>query len=162
MKSLFFVLAIAMSACSSDFPVSSPVSVAYASSKFDGGVFLNRVDAYGDATVVDAPVSCSTCDDNNPCTTDSCEAGQCVHTSKSWDCWPCQSDEDCKIGMKTCQEDGLIHKDGYDFCLSDKTCHTFHQVEECPDDNDPCTADGCSYNDDNDVICEHQAVPNCK
>ncbi len=121
-------------------------------------------DQSADTTSVGAPIACTvSCDDGNACTDDTCDTkvGQCVYTSKGWDCWPCKTDLDCKLGMKTCQ-DGMIHKDGYDTCKPDKTCLIFHKVEACPDDGNTCTFEECSYNDDNDVICNSIPIKDCK
>jgi len=117
-----------------------------------------------DTTPVDVPIDCTiSCDDGIACTDDTCDTtiGQCVNTSKGWDCWPCESDEDCKLGMKTCQNDDLIHKDGYDICLPNKTCLVFHETEKCPDDGNPCTKEACTTEDDA-VFCESTPIVGCK
>jgi len=126
-------------------------------------VIADYADAAQSATPVDTPISCtSSCDDNNTCTVDTCDTktGACVNTSKGWDCWPCATDEDCNLGMVTCQGDDLIHEDGYTICLPDKTCEVFHKTTKCLDDGNPCTKDACTTEDDF-VFCESVKIVGC-
>lgn len=154
------VLVLTLSGCIVDETSLSP-SLTTSANKQEFGVLVS-VDGYSlspDVTPVNAPAGCtSSCDDGNACTTDTCDVmtGKCTNTSKSWDCWPCATDEDCSLGMVTCQGDGLIHEDGYGVCLPDKTCEVFHKTKSCDDDN-PCTVDGCTTEDDI-VSCENIVV----
>lgn len=148
--SIFFCLILWFFGCVNDEMVEETFEVAVTVNEPSFAVML---------TVAENPCTVDTCDDGNPCTIDTCdtaEIGQCVYTLKGWDCWPCQVDSDCQIGMVTCQEDGKIHEDGYGVCLQDKTCETFHKTKSC-DDNNPCTIDGCSTEDDF-VFCENSQV----
>ncbi len=56
-----------------------------------------------DSTTTDATAGCAKgCDDDNPCTTDTCEGGTCQHTAKNGSCddgKPCTSDDNCQAGV---------------------------------------------------------------
>lgn len=143
---------VLMNGCESGLPAESGIGVAHQgqSEKFAVVVAVNTQEAR-------LPEQCTVdCDDNNACTVDTCNNGQCINTSKGWDCWPCSTDEDCSLGMVTCQGDGLIHEDGYGVCLPDKTCEVFHKLKSC-DDGNSCTVDACST-EDNLVFCENVQV----
>ncbi len=122
------------------------------------------VDQSADITSVVLPVECTvSCDDGKACTDDSCDTknGQCVNTSKDWDCLECKEDWDCKLIVNTCHDDKLWHWDGWTgVCQSNHTCISTHYTQPCPDDGNPCTTEGCGY-DDGDEICLHTAIPNC-
>lgn len=70
------------------------------------------------------------CEDNNPCTNDSCEAEECIHKAISFNGMPCG--------------DGLICKNGN--CII-KECTDNSQC----DDGNPCTNDNCNMG-----ICKNQ------
>ncbi len=152
---------VLLQGCESEVTERPSPSLAWAGGTgYDRLIIADRVaEVPVDATVV---VCGTACDDNNPCTIDTCDttSGKCTNISKSWDCWPCQSDEDCSLGMVTCQGDGLIHEDGYSICQQDKTCETFHKTSSC-DDGNPCTVDACTTEDDF-VFCENKSIPGCK
>ena len=79
------------------------------------------------------------CDDNNVCTTDSCQAGTCKQIPFQ-NC--CQSDAECK-GSTTCKKATCL--DG-SCTLINKNC----------DDGIECTVDVC---DEKDGACSHQLPP---
>jgi len=135
----------------------SHVSVASAS----GGQPEFAVLVAADEHPVDASVGCtSSCDDNNACTADICDAGQCVH---QWaeGCMPCQPGDECGGIVQTCRAgDPIWHYDGWmGKCLSNNTCPEFHKDVAC-DDGDPCTTDGCGY-DDGDDVCLSTPITGC-
>ena len=66
-----------------------------------------------------APV---TCEDDNDCTADACEGGQCLHAPQDGEC----DDGDSCTDADQCKEGACVGS----------------QVADC-DDADPCTADGC-------------------
>jgi hypothetical protein len=81
------------------------------------------------------------CDDGNPCTIDTCEGGECVHTPKN-----CNDGNPCTID--TCVDGECIHTpkncDDGDPCTID-TCEDgecVHTPKDC-DDGNPCTIDTC-------------------
>ncbi|EFA75229.1 PA14 domain-containing protein [Heterostelium album PN500] len=84
-------------------------------------------------------VSNITVDDNNPCTTDSCDPATGQITNKPIPCAGCQN---CQGG--TCVGNDTLCSDGnmcsIDKCALNNTC-SFTPVN-C-DDNDPCTEDTC-------------------
>ena len=94
----------------------------------------------------------SVCDDNNPCTTDTCdpESG-CVYTPTSEVCDdnnPCTTEDACLGGW--CIGGAALDCDDDDVCTSDACsppaggCVHNHNVAPC-EDNDPCTtADTCA------------------
>lgn len=153
-------IVVVLHGCAAEEIGMSSATLATASAGYDRLIVVDSVAVATDTT----PVACgTTCDDNNPCTIDTCDTatGKCVKTSKGWDCWPCATDEDCSLGMVTCQGDGLIHEDGYGVCLPDKTCEVFHRTTACPDDGNPCTKEACTTEDDF-VFCESTPTSGCK
>lgn len=106
----------------------------------DGGAADATVaDAAADDGAVDAGQSgcAGGCDDNNPCTTDSCQDGACLHVGNG-SC--CILDSDC--------DDGNL-------CTAD-TCSAAgcaHLAKSC-DDGLGCTNDGCDKTNGN---CKHKA-----
>jgi hypothetical protein len=94
------------------------------------------------------------CNDNNPCTADSCDPTTgCVHTPLSG-CTGCQGDADC-ADNNACTTDtcdvgtGTCHNVPIPGCVS---CTT---AGDCTD-ADPCTSDTC-----NAGMCAHAAIPGC-
>lgn len=79
------------------------------------------------------------CDDNNPCTDDSCtpKTGQCHHLANAA---PCSDDNACTLG-ELCAKGGCASKG----------------VVSC-EDADPCTADSC---DKKTGLCTHSTTPAC-
>ena len=63
-----------------------------------------------------------TCEDNNPCTADSCAAGNCAHVAAQA---PCSDSDDCTVG---------------DHCVN-KIC--VGGGPTCPDDGKPCDKETC-------------------
>ncbi len=158
------LLVCALAGCVVDQTPLAPVSSVSQEHDFGTLVIADFAVAPLSATPVDVPIDCtSSCDDNKACTVDTCDmkTGECVNTSKGWDCWPCATDTDCQLGMVTCQDDDLIHEDGYSVCLPDKTCETFHKATACPDDGNPCTKEACTTEDDF-VFCESKPIVGCK
>ncbi|NOZ01723.1 MAG: hypothetical protein GXP54_07520 [Deltaproteobacteria bacterium] len=81
------------------------------------------------------------CDDKNPCTTDTCDAGLgCVHEHKEG---PCDDGDECTVG---------------DVCV-DGTCVAGNDSPDC-DDSNPCTIDscdpekGCVHDEDPETACD--------
>ena len=101
----------------------------------------------------------STCDDDNPCTTDECGGGEgCKHSNQNGDCDAdgslCTekdscSDGNCKVGTPLDCDDA--NPCTTDTCDAKKGCeHQANSGNACDADNNPCTiADTCK-----DGICE--------
>jgi hypothetical protein len=94
----------------------------------------------------------SQCNDANPCTTDTCTAGNCVHTNVS-DGTSCSDSSYCD-GVEVCRH-GIC--DGVGPCVDDAHCSESLDVcldcvanSEC-DDGNPCTMDLCQ----GDSGCAH-------
>jgi MYXO-CTERM domain-containing protein len=79
-----------------------------------------------------------TCDDNNVCTTDSCETGQCLHSAVEQGA-SCDDQNGCTDG-DACNATGVCVGTGGPDC----------------DDGDPCTKNGCTnsacYNDELEAV----------
>lgn len=91
----------------------------------DDGNACTQLDKCIDGKCIGADVM--TCDDKNPCTTDSCDIAKgCVHVSK--DNAPCTDDGNA------CTTD---------VCQVGKCAHIFEAGKPCPDDGDSCTSDLC-------------------
>ena len=91
-------------------------------------------------------VPCQTaadCNDSDPCTTDTCQAGACVHTPIP-NCGPCAGAADCNDG-NACTTDA---------CVAGACTHT---AANC-DDNNPCTTDGCEAMSGQ---CYHTPIAGC-
>ncbi len=150
------------------------VAVAIAGCQEDTSNPTTDVAATPDTTVGGACQHASDCSDGNPCTTDSCAAGKCVHTPIDCDDGnPCT--EDLCNGSGACQHDArpnCCNADGdcddgdactVDSCkaqvcfnvVQDPTC--CNKLKDCDDENE-CTLDNC-----NNHKCEHLAItgPNC-
>lgn len=129
------------------------------------------------------PLKTLNCDDGNPCTTDKCEAGQCISTPVEWqtcnDNNPCTQKDFCQngkcVGEPVSCEDNLKCTD--DFCVSslvspgsalcpeDATldctadvgyccCH----VNLCEQPNPDCTPKGCMCGS---IYCDPKTSDNC-
>lgn len=86
-----------------------------------------------DASVVDTGLSCATgCEDNNPCTDDSCVAERCVNTAREGDCDDgefCNGTDTCAAGMCS------VHAGGV--CLEGQLCDERGEAcGECATDAD--------------------------
>jgi len=107
-------------------------------------------DSYGANSCVHDPVNC---DDGSPCTADSCGANGCVHDSMNCDDGsPCTADS---CGANGCVHDPVNCDDGSP-CTTD-SCGAngcVHDPVNC-DDGSPCTTDSCGANG-----CVHDPV-NC-
>ncbi len=128
-------------------------------------------------------LGCQKCDDQNLCTIDSCQAGQCHyepvycgHDGGGYGCCniffceqatgQCLSkpDPDCE-GCGGAGVDVVTCQDTADCPLEDNKClpqvceqgSCVWRALEC-DDHNPCTNDACKK----DVGCLHQPIPNCK
>lgn len=99
----------------------------------DDGSACSTGDACTNGICMGAPLACG---DDNPCTTDACAAGSCLHFPNSDPC-----------------EDGSICTDG-DTC-ADGAC-LGGVVLDC-DDHKVCTDDTCQE----DIGCAHTATPTC-
>ena len=103
------------------------------------------------------------CDDQNPCTADSCQDGACTYES-AYDGQPCADDSNpctldvCQSG--TCEHPAIIDgepcsDDGNsctsDLCVGGECVHPpVSDQLPCADDGNPCTYDQCA-----DGICQH-------
>jgi len=99
-------------------------------------------------------VSCtadSQCSDDDPCTTDKCNAGTCTH-GKVPNC--CKSVADCNDG-DTCTADSC--DTNTNACTHAKVPNCCKSVADC-NDGDTCTADSC---DTNTNACTHAKILNC-
>ncbi len=116
------------------------------------------------------------CDDQDPCTTDTCENNVCVHTA-STDC--CTSGDQCD-DSEPCTDDACVDNvcaHTPSCCTSNEECEAgdpctigtcidqacvFTPIEGCCtvpgdcNDNDDCTIDACVNNS-----CSHDPVPGC-
>jgi len=76
--------------------------------------------------------TCTDCDDQDPCTLDSCVEGQCVHENTC----ACRNDDDCDDAdactYDTCEGGQCAHQE---ICVCE-------QDSDC-DDSNPCTNDSC-------------------
>ncbi|MEC8025446.1 MAG: hypothetical protein VX223_16070, partial [Myxococcota bacterium] len=125
------------------------------------------------------------CDDEDPCTQDTCEENQCVNNPVS-DCVPCETDAECAdqdpCTADTCSQSKcsnvvlsncLACDTSSDCPISDDICEVpiclegACAVETAPtcipcfssvgcDDDDPCTTDSCV-----DGTCEFTVIPGC-
>ncbi len=91
---------------------------------------------------------CPDCNDNNPCTDDVCDNGNCKHTANSGGCDdgnPCTDGDKCAGGK--CTSGGLKNCDDANPCTSDSCsggCQHANSGGGC-DDGDACTdGDKCS------------------
>lgn len=82
--------------------------------------------------------SASECDDENPCTDDSCVDTVCQHTNNTQ---PCTDDAD------DCTDD----------LCQDGACAHVNNTAPCEDDNDPCTTDVCAGD-----YCTHKDNGTCQ
>jgi hypothetical protein len=128
----------------------------------------------------DPPVGCSTpsqCNDGNPCTADTCQAGNCVNTPLN-----CNDGNGCTVD--SCSNGACLHTplncgDGNacttDTCVSGNCVHTplnctdnnsctidgclsgscTHTPLNCSD-SDPCTTDSCFAG-----VCSHTPITGC-
>lgn len=138
-----------------------------------GADVTETVDANVDILLPD-PCADKICDDSNPCTTDSCEIGQCLHApvycedsngctddicevttgkclhpQNDLGCGGGGGDEPCKTA-KDCEDNGACYDDG----CEDGQCT--HYLVDC-DDKNPCTNDTCN---NKTVGCVHTPVQN--
>jgi DNA-binding beta-propeller fold protein YncE len=111
--------------------------------------------------------SASDCDDNNVCTTDTCNpATGCVHTNNTAPCDDgdaCTTNDTCAGGScrggppPNCDDNNVCTTDS---CVANQCQHTMvpnccTSASDC-NDNNTCTTDSCVANQ-----CEHAAVANC-
>jgi hypothetical protein len=120
---------------------------------------------------------CDMCDDQNPCTEDSCHPlSGCSHYPILNCVGPCTQDADCPPSpnpcmMPSCQQDGtctFVPRErmtpcddgnpctGADKCDGDGSCVGICDAGIC-DDQDPCTTDSCHPV----TGCAHEPIPNC-
>jgi len=94
-----------------------------------------------------------TCEDNNPCTADSCGEGtnfQCNHVPLNEKQPGCSVDITC--GTKTCK-DGVCETDYEKNCCGNEKCETGETYDDCPDDcpncddDNKCTKDSYDYHE---------------
>jgi hypothetical protein len=91
------------------------------------------------------------CDDNNPCTADSCgNAGACSHAATGGPCEdgePCTAGDTCSAGKCDAGKDKPTCDDGdtctADSCKKGKGCEHVADAKIC-DDAKPCTTDTCT------------------
>jgi len=94
-------------------------------------------------------VDTADCDDSDPCTTDSCSAGQCSHTAVSGCCvdaGDCDDGNDCSTD--TCVSNTCVFNQVAGCCASDSDCT----------DNNPCTTDTCETTTG---TCSNAATAGC-
>jgi hypothetical protein len=88
------------------------------------------------------------CDDDNPCTVDTCVGSQCEHESDPAAAGCCASDADC--------DDGDLSTS--DACESFRCQHSCQEsccwISEDCDDGNPCTCDHCEFG-----VCYHSLEP---
>jgi subtilisin family serine protease len=121
---------------------------------FDDAAGAGRVDAVAALAAV-APPECppeSACNDGNPCTTDRCERGRCIHAPVSCDDGnPCNGAETCQPETGACAP-GMQAPDGTPcpdstVCNGEEICHAGICTPGTPlvcSDGDTCTQDLCS------------------
>ena len=81
----------------------------------------------------------SDCNDNNPCTNDTCESGKCVYQ--------CNEGADCDDGNSNTIEDKCQLVDG--------SCQCIGQTPECTQDSDCNDGNACTEDKCQDYHCEH-------
>ncbi len=106
--------------------------------------------------------SVPSCDDQDPCTADSCEEGTgCLHVPADGECEdgdPCTTGDFCSGGVCATGSEVLDCDDGnpctVDSCEPGQGCvHREDPAEACNDDN-PCTQEGCTP----ETACTHAPV----
>jgi hypothetical protein len=111
------------------------------------------------------PANCGgcavSCDDANPCTTDTCEEGRCVNTAVNCDDDNECTDDSCDQTTGQCVHTpvaGRACNDG-DPCTENDVCDASGNCAgttiDC-DDGDICTEDSCQ-----DGTCVNEPIPNC-
>lgn len=159
-----FACLLGFVACGNDLPIGIEASDAASSGDTAASVLADAPDRVATDAVVDtapevAPNPCFgvPCDDSNPCTQDSCTAGQCVHIAILG---PCDDHNACTLG-DACTDGvclpGLVTDctDGV-ACTTD-TCNPISGCVSVPangpcDDGKLCTVDACTMNG-----CTHTA-----
>jgi len=106
-------------------------------------------------------IGCQSCDDSDPCTIDTCENGQCVHTPIDCDYldgWVANgSNYTACNGTQVCTYQDMVYLD-YECvggqCVSTETDSRTDLIgcESC-DDSDPCTIDTCENG-----VCVHTPI----
>jgi hypothetical protein len=131
---------------------------------FDDVAGAGRVDALAAVSAVPLP-ECppdSNCDDGDPCTTDRCDQGRCMHAPVSCDDGnPCNGFETCQPDTGACvagepAPDGTPCPDGT-VCNGDETCSGGACLPGTPpvcDDGDTCTENLCAP----DAGCQFPAL----
>jgi len=131
---------------------------------FDDVAGAGRLDALAAVSAIPPP-ECppdSACDDGDPCTTDRCEQGRCMHAAVSCDDGnPCNGLETCDSATGQCvagtpAPDGTPCPDAT-VCNGDETCSGGTCVPGTPlvcDDGDTCTEDLCAP----DAGCQFPAL----
>jgi hypothetical protein len=90
------------------------------------------------------------CQDDDPCTFDSCEGGLCLHQTEWWCCetnFDCEDFDPCSTAF--CTADGICEY------LPNGNCCTWDG--QCFDD-DPCTAEYCDFFSG---LCQYPTWPGC-
>jgi len=99
---------------------------------------------------LDLGCTCSTdtdCDDQDPCTTDTCVSGACTNAPVAGCCTKdAQCDDQDPCTQDTCDANTCKHAQVQGCCTKDAEC----------DDQDPCTTDTCDANK-----CQHAQVQGC-
>jgi hypothetical protein len=96
----------------------------------------------------------SECNDNNPCTNDSCQSNACVHTNNTVTCNDnnaCTSNDRCSGGSCvggppiTCNDSNICtgNAQGIDSCDPEVGCRFIHNTNPCNDGNACTTGDQC-------------------
>lgn len=110
------------------------------------------------------PVCLDSCDDNNPCTIDSCSKDTnylCIHTPLNGPQEGCIGEIIC--GVKTCKE-GVCDANYKGDCCENKKCETGEDyiscLEDCPrcNDGNECTKDSYDYRLQK---CINEIIKNC-
>ena len=104
---------------------------------------------------------CGACDDDNPCTDDSClEDGSCTFVANAF---PCDDDDACTVGDECsegacvpeapvdCNDDVDCTLDG---CQPESGCQS-QPLDAACNDGDPCTLDSCHATEG----CQHEGQP---
>ncbi|NUN13585.1 MAG: DUF11 domain-containing protein [Myxococcales bacterium] len=122
---------------------------------FDGvACTIHKCNSINNTCVNKSLIGCcildSDCNDNNPCTKDSCADHQCVHSKESISC--CQVAQDCDDG-NPCTKD-YCYKNA---CKQIEVPLCCTKDSQCSDNKD-CTADWC---DPVTLRCDHKFVKEC-
>ncbi|MGD2110650.1 MAG: M4 family metallopeptidase [Phycisphaerae bacterium] len=119
----------------------------------DGSSTGNIIESAIDNVVITAEEGCDIdddCDDQNPCTDDVCDAGDCVYTNNTD---PCDDGDDCTINDTcadgACESGPPMPCDDGEYCNGAETC----VAGSCTSGTYPCGAQLCDEVTDTCVDC---------